>query len=151
MELLDIDIRLIFAIMNGKVSSAINRKLQRNFSAAGISITPEQWTVMLHLAERDGVTQQQLCNAVYKDKPSMTRLIDAMERANLVERRPDPHDRRANTVHLTAHGHEVKERAQKTALVTLKEALRGLRLDDLRTCQGAMRTVFENITASSKP
>ncbi len=151
MELLDIDIRLIFAIMNGKVSSAINRKLQRNFSAAGISITPEQWTVMLHLAERDGVTQQQLCNAVYKDKPSMTRLIDAMERADLVERRPDPHDRRANTVHLTVHGHEVKERAQKTALVTLKEALRGLRLDDLRTCQGAMRTVFENITASSKP
>ena len=63
MELLDIDIRLIFAIMNGKVSSAINRKLQRNFSAAGISITPEQWTVMLHLAERDGVTQQQLSTA----------------------------------------------------------------------------------------
>ena len=34
MELLDIDIRLIFAIMNGKVSSAINRKLQKNFNAA---------------------------------------------------------------------------------------------------------------------
>ena len=150
MELLDIDIRLIFAIMNGKVSSAINRKLQKNFVSAGVNITPEQWTVMIYLAERDGVTQQQLCNAVYKDKPSMTRLIDAMEQADLVVRQTNPLDRRANTVHLTRHGHEVKDKAQKIALVTLKEALRGLGMDDLRTCQGVLRTVFENITSGAK-
>lgn len=52
MELLDIDIRLIFAIMNGKVSSAINRKLQKNFSAADVNLTPEQWTVMLYLRSK---------------------------------------------------------------------------------------------------
>lgn len=150
MELLDIDIRLIFAIMNGKVSSAINRKLQKNFNAADVNLTPEQWTVMLYLSEQDGVTQQQLCNAVYKDKTSMTRLIDILERADVVVRQTNKLDRRANTVHLTPHGREMKDKAQKIALVTLREALKGLTMDDLRTCQSVMRCVFENLTADGR-
>ena len=73
-EQFNFDIRLIFAILNGKVSAAINRKLYRNFRQNGLEISPEQWTVLIFLWEKDGVTQQELCNATFKDKPSMTRL-----------------------------------------------------------------------------
>jgi len=146
MELLDIDIRLIFAILNGKVSAAINRKLHKNFTENGLHITPEQWTILIYLSEQDGVTQQQLCVATYKDKPSMTRLIDAMERSNLVVRLTNPLDRRSNTVHLTRTGREIKERAQKIALRTLKESLRGLGLEDLRVSQEVLRRIFDNTT-----
>ena len=75
-EQFNFDIRLIFAILDGKVSAAINRKLYRNFRQNGLEISPEQWTVLIFLWEKDGVTQQELCNATFKDKPSMTRLID---------------------------------------------------------------------------
>lgn len=146
MELLDIDIRLIFAILNGKVSAAINRKLHKNFTENGLHITPEQWTILIYLSEQDGVTQQQLCVATYKDKPSMTRLIDAMERSSLVVRITNPNDRRSNTVHLTLQGREVKDRAQKIALRTLKESLRGLGLEDLRVSQEVLRRIFDNTT-----
>ena len=88
-EQFSFDIQLIFAILNGKVSAAINRKLSRNFRQNGVEITPEQWTVLLFLWEKDGVTQQELCNATFKDKPSMTRLIDNMERQHLVVRIAD--------------------------------------------------------------
>ena len=93
-EQFSFDIQLIFAILNGKVSAAINRKLSRNFRQNGVEITPEQWTVLLFLWEKDGVTQQELCNATFKDKPSMTRLIDNMERQHLVVRIADKRDRR---------------------------------------------------------
>ena len=89
-EQFNFDIQLIFAILNGKVSAAINRKLSRNFRQNGMDITPEQWTVLLFLWEKDGVTQQELCNATFKDKPSMTRLIDNMEREDFRQERP-PH------------------------------------------------------------
>ena len=56
-EQFSFDIQLIFAILNGKVSAAINRKLSRNFRQNGVEITPEQWTVLLFLWEKDGVTQ----------------------------------------------------------------------------------------------
>ena len=41
-EQFNFDIRLIFAILNGKVSAAINRKLYRNFRQNGLEISPEQ-------------------------------------------------------------------------------------------------------------
>ena len=65
-EQFNFDIRLIFAILNGKVSAAINRKLSRNFRQNGLEITPEQWTVLIFLWEKDGVTQQELCNANFQ-------------------------------------------------------------------------------------
>ena len=55
-EQFNFDIRLIFAILNGKVSAAINRKLYRNFRQGGLEISPEQWTVLIFLWEKDGVS-----------------------------------------------------------------------------------------------
>ena len=103
-ETFRVDLQLVFAILNGKVSTAINRKLSRNFRQEGVEITPEQWTILLFLWEKDGVTQQELCNATFKDKPSMTRLIDNMERQHLVVRISDKKDRRNNLIHLTKTG-----------------------------------------------
>ncbi|HJC94738.1 MAG TPA: MarR family transcriptional regulator [Candidatus Phocaeicola excrementigallinarum] len=143
-EQFDFDIQLIFAILNGKVSAAINRKLIRNFRLNGLDITPEQWTVLLYLWEKDGVTQQELCNATFKDKPSMTRLIDNMERQQLVVRMSDKRDRRINKIHLTPIGKSLEEKARFIANKTLKEALHGLTLEELRISQEVLRKIFNN-------
>ena len=49
------DIRLIFATLNGKVSAAIYQQLQKNFTKNGIPITPDGWTILIYLWEKDGV------------------------------------------------------------------------------------------------
>lgn len=143
---LDIDIRLIFAILNGKVSNAINKKLQKKFNEGELRLAPEQWAILAYLSKKDGVTQQQLCKATYKDKPSMTRLINAMERNSLVVRVINPDDKRANTIYLTRIGRSVKEKAQKIALRTLKESLRGLGAEELTVSQEVLRRIFTNLT-----
>lgn len=143
-EQFNFDIQLIFAILNGKVSAAINRKLSRNFRLNDMEITPEQWTVLLYLWEKDGVTQQELCNATFKDKPSMTRLIDNMERQHLVIRVPDKKDRRTNKIHLTENGKKLEEKTRFIANKTLKEALHGLTLEELRISQEVLRKIFTN-------
>ena len=143
-EQFDFDIKLIFAILNGKVSAAINRKLYRNFRQNGLEITPEQWTVLIFLWEKDGVTQQELCNATFKDKPSMTRLIDNMERQHLVVRISDKADRRINLIHLTKTGKDMEEKARAISAQTLKEALNGVTLEELRISQDVLRKIFFN-------
>ena len=143
-EQFNFDIRLIFAILNGKVSAAINRKLYRNFRQYNIDITPEQWTVLLYLWEKDGVTQQELCNATFKDKPSMTRLIDNMERLNLVVRISNKMDRRTNLIHLTKRGRDLEVMSRFVANKTLKEALKGLTIEELDISQEVLRKVFTN-------
>ena len=136
-EQFNFDIRLIFAILNGKVSAAINRKLYRNFRQNGLEISPEQWTVLIFLWEKDGV-------ATFKDKPSMTRLIDNMERQHLVVRISDKKDRRTNLIHLTKDGKELEEKARVIAGQTLKEALHGITLDELSIGQEVLKKVFYN-------
>ena len=139
-----IDQQLVFAILNGKVSTAINRKLSRNFRQNGIEITPEQWTILLSLWEKDGITQQDLCNATFKDKPSMTRLIDNMEKQHLVVRISDKKDKRTNLVYLTKTGRELESQSFKIAISTLHEALQGISVEELKIGQEALRKIFTN-------
>lgn len=144
-ESFDFDIQLIFAILNGKVSAAINRKLHRNFRQYGLEITPEQWMVLLYLWEKDGVTQQELCNATFKDKPSMTRLIDNMEKLHLVVRISDKKDRRAKHIHLTKEGKGLEDQAHNIVSQTLKEALKDVSQEEINSGQELLRKVFQNM------
>ena len=139
-----IDQQLVFAILNGKVSTAINRKLSRNFRLGGIEITPEQWTILLSLWEKDGITQQDLCNATFKDNPSMTRLIDNMEKQHLVVRISDKRDKRTNLVYLTKTGRELESQSFKIAISTLREALQGISIEELKIGQEVLRKIFTN-------
>ncbi|MBQ8673841.1 MAG: MarR family transcriptional regulator [Bacteroides sp.] len=143
-ELSKFDIHLLFAILNGKVSAAINRKLSRNFRNEGLDITPEQWTLLIYLWKKDGLTQQELCNATFRDKPSMTRLIDNMERQHLVVRISDKRDRRTNLIYLTKDGKELEERAFVIASQTVREALEGVTPKELAEGQELLKKVFYN-------
>lgn len=144
-EEFNFDTRLIFAILNGKVSAAINQKLYNNFKQGNLNINPEQWTVLLSLWEKDGVTQQELCNETSKDKPSMTRLINNMEKMHLVVRIASKTDKRYNMIYLTKNGRELEEIARFIANRTLKEALNGLSTDELRISQNVLRKILSNI------
>lgn len=144
------DLRLIFATLNGKVSAAIYRKLYRNFKKEGLDITPEQWTILIYLWKKDGVKQQDLCDATFKDKPSMTRLLDNMERQHLVVRISQAKDRRTNLIYLTKTGRDLEDPASRITTITLQEALEGISSQELETCQEVMKRIFLNTTDDSE-
>lgn len=142
------DIDVVFTILNGKVSMAIKRKLYRDFRKAGLEFTPEQWTVLFCLWNKDGVTQQELCNITFKDKPSMTRLIDNLEKQNYVVRVADASDRRTNLIYLTKNARDLKSKANETVLKAMSEALEGVDMKDFETARKVLNKVFENLKVS---
>ncbi len=101
----------LYSFITGKASTAIARRLQKNFKEAGIEITIEQWSVLYHLWKEDGQSQQQLCDATFRDKPSITRLVDNLEKSKLAKRVASKNDRRSNLIFLTK---EAKNLEQKT-------------------------------------
>lgn len=142
---LDQDLDLIFPVINGKVSMAINRMMYRNLRKEGLEITPEQWTVLAFLWREDGVTQQTLCNSTFKDKPSMTRLIDNLVKQNLVYRNTSSKDRRSNYIYLTDLGKSIKDKAHKAVQLTMDSALAGIDLEGLKQVRTLLMAVFGNI------
>ncbi|MFA6832475.1 MAG: MarR family transcriptional regulator [Bacteroidaceae bacterium] len=142
----DPDIHLVFAILNGRVSSAINKRMASNFKNGNIDITPEQWTVLLFLWEHDGVTQISLCKDTFRDKPSMTRLINQLEKKGLVIRVASKNDKRANHIFLTDKGRVLEPKVREVTRQTLLEGLDGLDNDVMELAQETLRVIFKNLT-----
>ncbi|MBL7755802.1 MAG: MarR family transcriptional regulator [Chitinophagaceae bacterium] len=135
----------LYSFITGKASTAIARRLQKKFNLAGLNITIEQWSVLYHLWKEDGQSQQQLCNATFRDKPSITRLVDNLERLNLVKRVPSESDRRINLIYLTRQAQKLEEETMQIADETLNEALRTVSPDRVDVCKEVLQIVYDNL------
>ena len=135
----------LYSFITGKASTAIARRLQKNFKQAGLDITIEQWSVLYHLWKEDGQSQQQLCDATFRDKPSITRLVDNLEKLKLVKRVPSKNDRRINLIYLTKEAMNLQEKTMELANQTLNEALNGVTNGQIEIAKEVLHTVYDNI------
>lgn len=134
-----------YDFITGKASTAIARRLHRNFKNNDIGITAEQWSILYQLWEKEALTQQEIANNTFKDKPSITRLLNNMEKLNLVVRIPHQSDKRTNLIYLTQKGKNLKKTSMKQADLTIKEALKNVDEEDIKTCYNTLQKVFENL------
>jgi len=63
-------------------------------------MTRAQWAILMRLERHPGISQAELAALVEVEPISVARLIDRLEAKDLVERRPDPDDRRLRRLHL---------------------------------------------------
>ncbi len=135
----------LYSFITGKASTAIARRLQKKINQAKLNITIEQWSVLYHLWKKEGQSQQQLCNATFRDKPSITRLVDNLEKLTLVKRVPSDSDRRINLIFLTKQGQKLEEETMRLADQTLNEALRTVPADRIDICKEVLQIVYDNL------
>ena len=136
----------LYSFITGKASTAIARRLQKNFKQAGVDITIEQWSVLYHLWKEDGQSQQQLCDATFRDKPSITRLVDNLEKLGLVKRVASKDDRRINKIYLTPEAEKLQEQSMEVANQTLNEALAGVTNGQVEIAKEVLQKVYENLS-----
>jgi DNA-binding MarR family transcriptional regulator len=136
----------LYSFITGKASTAIARRLQKKFNAAGLNITIEQWSVLYHLWKEDGSSQQELCNRTFRDKPSITRLVDNLEKAGLVKRVSSKNDRRINMIYLTPEATALQDKAMALAEETLNDALKQVLPEQIEICKSVLQVVYDNLT-----
>ena len=135
----------LYSVINGMASTAVARRLQKNFRLAGLEITIEQWSVLYHLWKQDGLSQQELCNRTFRDKPSITRLIDNLEKQKLVKRMPSKEDRRINLVCLTDSAKLLQDKTIELAIQTMDEALVGVNKNEIEIVKLVFQKVYDNL------
>lgn len=135
----------LYSFITGKASTAIARRLQKKFNQVGLNLTIEQWSVLYHLWKEDGISQQQLCTATFRDKPSITRLVDNLEKLKLVKRIASKNDRRINMILLTDDAKNLQEQAMELANQTLNEALESVPADRIDICKEVLQIVYDNL------
>jgi len=137
----------LYSFITGKASTAIGRRLQKNFKEANVEITIEQWSVLYHLWKQDGLSQQQLCDATFRDKPSITRLVDNLEKLKLVNRVASKDDRRMNMIYLTNEAQVLQEQTMGLANQTLNEALDGVTIEQIEIAKMVLQKVYDNLAS----
>ena len=135
----------LYSFITGVASTALARRLQRNFKQSRIEITIEQWSILYHLWKEDGISQQELCHRSFRDKPSITRLVDNLEKLKLVKRTASKNDRRINLITLTDAGKNLQENTINLANQTLNEALDGVSSSDIEMCKAVLQKVYDNL------
>ena len=136
----------LYSFISGKASTAIARRLQKKFNQEGLNLTIEQWSILYHLWKEDGMSQQDLCNASFRDKPSITRLVDNLEKLGLVNRMGHQSDRRVNKIYLTPAARKLQEQSMQLAEETLNEALAGVPPEHINLAKEVLQKVYDNLS-----
>lgn len=129
-----------------RVYQASRNEMYRAFRELGEDVTPEQWAVLIRLWERDGRSQSELSDATFRDRPTMSRILDVLEKARLVERRADPADARARIVHLTRKGRELEGKLVPVVERIVRDMVKGIDHADLVTTRATLKRLFANLT-----
>lgn len=112
----------------GTVVAQVARLMRRSFDqrAREIGVTRPQWQVLSVLRNHEGVKQGGLADILEVEPITAGRMIDRMQEAGFVERRPDPADRRAWRLFLTNRGEQLIEQLEPLARDTSGLALEGV-------------------------
>jgi len=135
----------LYSVINGMASIAVARRLQKNFRQAGLDITIEQWSLLYHLWKEDCLSQQELCNRTFRDKPSVTRLVDNLEKQKLVKRIAAKNDRRINLICITDAARDLQQQTIDLANQTMDEALVNISRTEIDTVKKVLQQVYDNL------
>lgn len=115
---------------------------------APLGLTQAKWVILLHLSQSDGVLpQRELVDRVGVEGPTLVRVLDGLERLNLIERHDSPTDRRAKTVHLTAAAQPILGTIMRIAAELRGEILDGIDDAELAVCLRVFSRMASNIGA----
>jgi DNA-binding MarR family transcriptional regulator len=132
------------AYLVGRTSRSIIKRLTNKFSNAGFDVSYEQWSILVHLYRKDGQTQQELANIAVKDKAAITRLLNVLEKKNIVLRIPDRNDKRSKLVYLTHKAKAFKKDLIFVVEELLEEAEQGIPPDEMARCKASLNKIFAN-------
>jgi MarR family transcriptional regulator for hemolysin len=113
--------------------------------AAQFGLTRAKWAVLVRLERSEGMNQAELAEMLDLQPISLARLLDGLCENRLIERRPDPDDRRANRLFLTPAARPLLERLSALGEDLMCTALAGLDRSEIEALLAHLGVVKENL------
>jgi DNA-binding MarR family transcriptional regulator len=125
------------------VSRLMRRTFERHLTD---SLTLSQARALAHISRNEGCRQVELADQLEVKPITLARLIDQLEQAELVERRPDPEDRRAYRLYLREKADQALRHIREVAAATHAEALIDLSEAEAAALAAALRKMRQNLS-----
>lgn len=132
----------------GKTMKMIDGYVNTRLSEKGVPLTRQQIVLMKTLYHEGPQQQNNLAFLTERDKTSLTRLVNGMERKNLVARITSPDDKRVNLIHLTKNGEKVLNETAPLLLSIAQDLQANISTEHRKTVIKALEQIQENIGKS---
>ncbi|MCZ8512504.1 MarR family transcriptional regulator [Paenibacillus filicis] len=110
-------------------------------------ITPEQWSLLNQLCVKEGVPQKKLAERTDRDQPTVTRILDVLERKGWTVRKPNSEDRRSFLVYATEEGRKLAAELEPLERQTLQELLECVQESQCEALKQALKRIGERAAA----
>jgi MarR family transcriptional regulator for hemolysin len=112
--------------------------------AIGLGVTRAQWKVLFRLTRQPGMRQIELADLLDVEPITLTRIIDRLQEAGLVERSADPADRRAWRLHVTAKAQPLVEKLRGIADEMTADTFYGIDPGEIEITRRVLERLREN-------
>ncbi|WP_411680305.1 MarR family winged helix-turn-helix transcriptional regulator [Clostridium thailandense] len=132
----------------GNFTNLVNKKMvyYLNSQLGAFDITAEQWQVLLKLSKHNNINQKILSQMTNKDQPTLTRMLDILERKSLVERHVSKEDRRSFCINITEKGLALTEKLIPYIEDIFKKFLNGISEKNLSIYLDVLDQINKNIS-----
>jgi DNA-binding MarR family transcriptional regulator len=134
-----------FGYLLNDVTLHIRKHFDRR--AVKFGLTRAQWRATKRLYHREGMRQTELAESLEMEPIAVGRVIDRLQAAGFVERRPDPKDRRAWRLYVTDQARSVIADMELIARGIRKDAAKGIPVPELEQALGVLNRMKENLQA----
>jgi MarR family transcriptional regulator for hemolysin len=125
------------------------RLLRKRFeqNVRGTGLTRAQWQLLKEIYVQEGLNQGALAELLEVEPITVGRLVDRLEQAGLIERRPHPTDRRAWSLYLLPAAHPLLETLKHIAGETRAELLQGMSDTEIDEAMRLFAKMKDNLIA----
>ncbi|MBB6241329.1 MarR family transcriptional regulator [Rhodanobacter sp. MP1X3] len=134
-----------FGYLLNDVTLLIRKHFDRR--AVKFGLTRAQWRAVKVLYLREGLRQTELAEFLEMEPIAVGRVIDRLQAAGFVERRPDPKDRRAWRLHTTDQARGVVDDMEVIGRGLRKDATRNIDYDELQQAMAVITRIKDNLLA----
>lgn len=131
----------------GSASVRLSKKISRivNHYLEEFNITTEQWAVLRTLYESGLITQKTLSERSDKDKATLTKILDLLEKHEYTKRVQNSEDRRSFLIQITEEGTKLVEEVGPYLKEVYTEIIDGIHSDKLELYQEVLTSLEQNI------
>lgn len=134
-----------YSFLLDRTARKVKQYAQQQFKAGEFDVTVDQWLVLKNLSEKQDLSQTELAQLVFKDHPTLTRIIDLLCKKGYVERLPHPQDRRSFRLHLTESGVAKVTSLRPEILQIREKAWENLSPNDFEEFKRILNTIYQNL------
>ena len=140
-----LQIHINIGMLVGSAHRAMTKRFVQNTHKMGLDISLDQWMVLGPIWKFEGTSQKDIAEFCLKDKTSITRIINTLEKMNLGVRVPDQIDHRIKRVVLTHHGKQLFQDVLPVMEKTREEVRQGISDKEIETLKKVLTRITYNL------